>query len=49
MMIAQITDMHVRAPDGRCNGFIDTNAYLERAVDGTEMNTHGYAGVEDED
>lgn len=33
MMIAQITDMHVRAPDGRCNGFIDTNAYLERAVD----------------
>ena len=23
--------------------------YLERAVDGTEMNTHGYAGVEDED
>ena len=23
MMIAQITDMHVRSPDGRCNGFID--------------------------
>lgn len=33
MMIAQITDMHVRAPDARCNGFIDTNAYLERAVE----------------
>ncbi len=33
MIIAQITDMHVRGPDSRCNGFIDTNAYLERAVD----------------
>ena len=33
MIIAQVTDMHVRATHGRCNGFIDTNAYLERAVD----------------
>jgi 3',5'-cyclic AMP phosphodiesterase CpdA len=33
VLIAQITDLHARAPGRKCNRVVDTNAMLERAVD----------------